>query len=183
VKSSGEKSKIRSPASKDPASGSRTDSDSTKKKRKSLLERNRRSVLAKRYWRSDSDSDQEHPDSSGKSENPEQKVSGKNPEDVTGGSKADENRVEKAVDDAGKSPDKFRIGFCEPDSEATTGTLFKTLHFLCSLCKGPIHYCVWVRVNQRIRFPPPPRLLVTRERNIAESGTLRDVHTLTYPDP
>jgi hypothetical protein len=30
---------------------------------------------------------------------------------------------------------------------------------------------------------PPPRLLVTRERNIAESRTLWEVHTLIYPGP
>jgi hypothetical protein len=30
---------------------------------------------------------------------------------------------------------------------------------------------------------PPPCLLVTHERNIVESGTLREVHMLIYPDP
>jgi hypothetical protein len=32
-------------------------------------------------------------------------------------------------------------------------------------------------------FRPSPRLLVTGERNIAERGTLLEVHTLIYPDP
>jgi hypothetical protein len=29
---------------------------------------------------------------------------------------------------------------------------------------------------------PSPPLLMTRQRNIAESGTLREVHTLIYPE-
>jgi hypothetical protein len=86
-----------------------------------------------------------------------------------------------------------------------TNTIIYHFYLNLPFNKVPSHTCYYkeniiillqnlrVRVNQGIRFPPnvtnfplsapPPRLLVTRKHNIAESGTLWEVHTLIYPDP